>query len=119
MKRRVSRGLARRVRWGGVLNLVEWVRTQYSRHRAWNEARVEAYIHELMEREDGRWRAREAEAEYGRLVLTDDGFYRLKNGHQDRVVHWANLQAVRTFERDLFTHEMICVEFELAAQRVA
>jgi hypothetical protein len=61
----------------------------------------------------GTRRHRVDEDEYGRLVVELGGFYWAMDGQREATVAWSDVRTIRTFKRDLFSHDVICLAFEI------
>lgn len=55
---------------------------------------------------------RQNEAEYGRLVLDEDGLFLLKGDKREWTLRWADVRRVATYKHDFFAYDMICLGFE-------
>jgi hypothetical protein len=96
-----------------------WCHKAKERFHAWHAARRAESIR-LMKAEMGisdeedptRWTP---EGEYGRIEGDERGFALILGRRQRWRVDWSEIVAIRTFKRDLFTFDMVCLEFKTAS----
>lgn len=104
-------------------NPIRWLQRQFERYRAWERARAQErmrrFIEQANEPESVEQLRRENEKQYGRLILTEDGFQLLKAGQCELRVRWADVRAIRTYKLDFWGYDMICLAFEIGEHRWA
>lgn len=96
---------------------IRWIRAQFDRYHAWREAcaneRMRRFVEEANRPENVARLRQENEKEYGRLILNEGGFYLLKDDKREFAIRWADIRTIRTFKRDMFAYDMICLAFEI------
>jgi hypothetical protein len=63
-------------------------------------------------------RALRRRRENPRLVITEEGVALAADGCELWRFNWRDVTRVETYKRDLFTFDMICLDFVVAAQRL-
>jgi len=97
--------------------MITWLGHQWARFRSWQVARrktrIDHFIAKASRPEDAARRNEVDAKEYGRLELQDGGFHLVQGGVRLSTVNWQDVRMVRAFKRDLWSHDMICLAFEV------
>jgi hypothetical protein len=64
-------------------------------------------------------RFRQPTSEPKRLEITDDGLALFERDREIYRFRWADISKVETYKRDLFSVDMICLDFSVGAHQIA
>jgi hypothetical protein len=92
------------------------------RYRGWQERRHDAWLREVIARgrDPIRKRQRELECErdYGRLILTEDGFRLDKRGKCKYAIRWNDVLEIQTYKKAFSAFDMIVLFFSTGQEWV-